>query len=299
MQNDNSRKAPQHRNSSQDTPKWDAARTANTSNQPVNAKVDSVATKDGRPRGLNVTLELGLPSFIPGSELPKGISQNALVGQTIQVKIVEVNRRKGRLISSLKSLADEQRTALLSSLSEGQEITGTVARITDFGYFVELGNGVDALLHVSQTALVNGAPEVLTKGQQITAKVRSVSVEDGKVALTMRKPRPEQSHGNSRRGNNVDRFNERHGARKVQQAIASFTSTPAPKVEKPKGPRKLNTSSTSKSRKNQFTVQFTSEGGNPFAQLAAYRAEQDAAAQTAPVAEVAPAAEVTGAGEAQ
>jgi ribosomal protein S1 len=291
--NENSRKAPQHRNSSQDTPKWDAARAANTTNSPVNAKVDSVATKDGRPRGLNVTLELGLPSFIPGSELPKGISQNALVGQTISVKVIEVNRRKGRLISSLKSLADEQRTALLSSLSEGQEITGTVARITEFGYFVELGSGVDALLHISQTALVNGQPEVLTKGQQITAKVRSVSVEDGKVALTMRKPRPENS-GNGRR--NVDRFNDRHSARKVSTAIASFkTSIPAPKADKPKGPRKLN-NTTPKSKKAGFQVVFTSEGGNPFEQLAAWHAQKD---ETAPIAEVAPAAEVTGAADAQ
>jgi ribosomal protein S1 len=281
-----------HRNSSQDTPKWEAARAANAANSVVDAKVESVATKDGRPRGLNVVLDSGLPSFIPGSELPKGCDQKGLVGETIKVRIVEVNRRKGRLISSLKSVVDEERGSFISTLEEEQEVTGTVVRFnSEIGYFVDLGHGVDALLHLSQTALVDGKPEVLNKGQVITARVRSVSVEKGQVALTMRKPRPEQAHGNRR---NVERFQTRTAkqatARALQLPKAAVVTTPA----KPKGPRKLNNTSP-KSKKNGFVVAFTSEGGNPFEQLAAFYASKnggEAPAEAAPVAET-PAAEPT------
>lgn len=286
MQNNaNSRKAQQHRNSSQDTPKWESARVANANNTIVNAVVDSVATKDGRPRGLNVTLQLGegltLPSFIPGSEIPKGVSQKGLAEQkaTIEVKVIEVNRRKGRLISSLSTVVDEKRNGFLSSLAEEQEVTGTVARKTDFGYFVEIGDGaVDALLHVSQTALVDGKPEVLEIGQTITARIRSVNAEEGKVALTMRKPRPEQK-------NRIERFQTRTSrvGRDRILALPKSAPTSTPK-KKDSGPRKLNPK-----KKDGFEVVFTSEGGNPFEQLAKHMAAKNGGEQAPVTTDAAPA----------
>lgn len=281
------------RNSSQDTPKWESARAANAGNTIVDAKVDTVATKDGRPRGLNITLDCGLPSFIPGSELPKGCDQKGLVGQTIKVRIVEVNRRKGRLISSLKSVVDEERGSFITTLSEEQEVTGTVVRFNkEIGYFVDLGHGVDALLHLSQTALVNGQPEVLNIGQSITARVRSVSAEKGQVALTMRKARQEQSHGNSR---NFDRFQTRSAKLATSRVLQQPKATPVvTEAATPTAPRKLRTSSP-RAKKSGFTVAFSSsESGNPFEQLKAFFDKQNAGgAQTDSAPGEAPATDAT------
>jgi ribosomal protein S1 len=274
QENKSSRKAPQHRNSSEDTPKWAIVRTLVETGTTTTAKVDSVATKDGRPRGLNVTLECGLASFVPGSEIDKGVNQTALVGQTIEVKVIEATRRRSRLISSLSKVAGEKRAAFLGSLVENQEIEGTVVRTTDFGYFVDLGV-VDGLLHVSQTALVDGKPEVLTKGQKVTARVRSVDLEKGQVGLTMRKPRPENAGNGGRgrqHGNRVEQFTTRTERRSAP--LPKITASPVVKrEEKPKGPRKLNTGGK-KSRKNDFAVAFDSSGGNPFEQLATYWQQQ-------------------------
>ena len=70
----------------------------------------------------------------------------------------------------------------------GKEVTGKVARMTDFGAFVELASGVDALLHVSQIsrAHVEKPSDVLSVGQVITAKVVDLNEEDKKISLSMK-----------------------------------------------------------------------------------------------------------------
>ena len=75
----------------------------------------------------------------------------------------------------------------------GTEITGKVARMTDFGAFVELATGVDALLHVSQIsrAHVEKPSDVLSVGQEITAKIVDLNLEDKKISLSMKVLEPE------------------------------------------------------------------------------------------------------------
>ena len=75
----------------------------------------------------------------------------------------------------------------------GNEVTGKVARMTDFGAFVELAPGVDALLHVSQIsrAHVEKPSDVLAVGQEITAKVVEFNEEEKKISLSMKVLEPE------------------------------------------------------------------------------------------------------------
>ena len=75
----------------------------------------------------------------------------------------------------------------------GSEVTGKVARMTDFGAFVELAPGVDALLHVSQIsrAHVEKPSDVLSIGQEITAKVVDLNEAEKKISLSMKALEPD------------------------------------------------------------------------------------------------------------
>ena len=76
----------------------------------------------------------------------------------------------------------------VEDLRDGMVLTGTVRNVTDFGAFVELETGVDALLHVSQIALehVDKPSDVLKIGQEIEAKVVDLNVEEKKISLSIK-----------------------------------------------------------------------------------------------------------------
>jgi hypothetical protein len=280
----------QRRSNSADTPKWAAARELVESGTTLEVNVDSIATNgNGRPCGLNVTVS-GLPAFLPGSELPKGIKQSDLVGKPLTVKVLEANRRKGRLIVSRSVVVASEQTDFLGSLAEGQEVQAVVARKTDFGYFCNVGP-VDALLHNTQVPFATpGVIRELNIGETITAKVRTVDLEKSKLSITMRQPRPEgergrngggRSHGNSGNGggnggnygrNNVERFQRRHERPAVSFTSKSTTPAPAPQPTM----RKLNTKSNARKR-DQFSVSFTG-----FEALGAWYKEQHGGAEAAP-----------------
>lgn len=77
----------------------------------------------------------------------------ALKGQDVQFRIIEVNRQRRRAVGSIRSVLREQRKAAQAkfweSVEEGQEFTGTVKSLTNFGAFVDLG-GVDGMIHISE-----------------------------------------------------------------------------------------------------------------------------------------------------
>jgi predicted RNA-binding protein with RPS1 domain len=91
---------------------------------------------------------------VPKSEIATRNLNNLdrYIGQSIDVKVLEVDREKGRVLLSERKVAEEKRIAeraqTLSTLTIGIVLPGTVARVTDFGAFVDIG-GVDGLLHVS------------------------------------------------------------------------------------------------------------------------------------------------------
>ena len=85
----------------------------------------------------------------------------------------------------------KQREDLLEQLEEGQEIEGTVQRITDFGVFVDIG-GLDGLVHISQLdhSHVENAADVVSEGEKIQVKVLSVDKENEKVSLSRKATLP-------------------------------------------------------------------------------------------------------------
>lgn len=116
-------------------------------------------------------------------ENPKKVFQ---VGETIKVLVKDINDTKVAL--SLKFPETNPWANAEEKYAVGTEVTGKVARMTDFGAFVELAPGVDALLHVSQISKVHveKPADVLNVGQEITAKIVDLNVADKKISLSMK-----------------------------------------------------------------------------------------------------------------
>ena len=117
------------------------------------------------------------------------------VGDTVKVLIKEINGNKIALSLKFDDLNPWKDAA--SKYAIGSVVTGTVARMTDFGAFVELEPGVDALLHVSQISKdhIEKPSDVLKVGDTVTAKVVDFNEEDRKISLSVKAllaPEPEK-----------------------------------------------------------------------------------------------------------
>lgn len=119
-----------------------------------------------------------------------------LVGQSMQLKVIELDRERNRLILSeraaMRDVRKEQKERLLASLKEGDRLKGVVTSIADFGAFVDLG-GADGLIHLSELAWhrIEHPSEVLRLGQTIEVYVMSVDEERKRIALSLRRLTPE------------------------------------------------------------------------------------------------------------
>lgn len=154
-----------------------------------------------------LTVEFGhLRGFIPMSQLI-GFSRihqaterqrrlHAMVGQPIMLKVIEVNRRRRRLILSQRAAAKEWRIArrqtLLKELEAGQVRRGRISQITNFGLFVNLG-GLDGLVHISELSWgrIENPSEVYREGQRVKVKVLNVDRERQRIALSIKALTPD------------------------------------------------------------------------------------------------------------
>lgn len=117
------------------------------------------------------------------------------VGEELKVLVKDISETKVAL--SLKFPETNPWVSVATDFAVGTDVTGKVARMTDFGAFVELAPGVDALLHVSQIsrAHVEKPADVLRVGQEITAKVVELNEAEKKISLSMKilEPIPEET----------------------------------------------------------------------------------------------------------
>ncbi|MBR6126597.1 S1 RNA-binding domain-containing protein, partial [bacterium] len=117
-----------------------------------------------------------LKGFIPSSQLRTGTPFEGLVDTKIEVKVLEADPKKNKLILSQRQAVAEQRDQVvdnvLSSLEEGQVVSGNVVRITDFGAFVDI-NGIDGLLPISEISWqrIKHPSDVITLGDTIEVKI--------------------------------------------------------------------------------------------------------------------------------
>ena len=147
-----------------------------------------------------------LRGFVPASHissLPRELSPDdrkarlaAYVGQKIPVKVVEVDRKRRRLIMSERAARRrwqrEHRKQLLDDIQIGEVRTGIVRSLADFGAFVDLG-GADGLIHISELAWfpVAHPGEVLKVGQQVEVKVLRIDKQRERVGLSLKRVQPD------------------------------------------------------------------------------------------------------------
>ena len=130
-------------------------------------------------------------AFIPASQLSDTYVEKLedFVGQHVTVIITEVDKEKERIILSAKALLTEkkenQKRQAQSKLKVGELYTGKVESLQPYGAFIDLGDGVSGLLHVSQISerRISSPKEVLKVGQEV--KVKLIKSENGKLSLSM------------------------------------------------------------------------------------------------------------------
>ena len=133
-----------------------------------------------------------LKGFIPSSQLRTGTPFEGLVDTKIEVKVLEADPKKNKLILSQRQAVAEQRDQVvdnvLSSLEEDQVVSGNVVRITDFGAFVDI-NGIDGLLPISEISWqrIKHPSDVLTLGDTIEVKIIKIDTELKRISLSLKR----------------------------------------------------------------------------------------------------------------
>lgn len=148
----------------------------------------------GRLRGFVPNSHL---SMVPRNATPDQAQQilSTLVGKTIPVRVLEVQRKRRRLLLSERlaerAWRDRQRHDLINQLHVGDRVTGRVRSITNFGVFVDLG-GADGLIHLSELSWhrVKQAQDVVSVGDEIVVEVIRVEPERGRIGLSRKRALP-------------------------------------------------------------------------------------------------------------
>ena len=166
---------------------WNEIQKKFEAEETITAKVTQ-AVKGG------LVVDAGVRGFVPASMITDHYVEDLkqFVGQELEFKIVEIEPSENRLILSHKEIVKEQHEAaakkIFAELAAGDVVEGKVARMTNFGAFIDLG-GVDGLVHVSEISYdhVDKPSDVLTAGQDVKVKVLSV---DPEISLSIKQTLP-------------------------------------------------------------------------------------------------------------
>ena len=150
----------------------------------INATVKEVV------KGGLVADAAGIRAFIPASHLAMRYVENmeSYVGQELELKIIELDRAKRRVVASrkevLKQEAEEAKTRVWEQLEVGMRIKGTVQRLTNFGAFVDIG-GVDGLIHINDLSWgrVKHPSDVVKPGDEVEVVVLALDREKERISL--------------------------------------------------------------------------------------------------------------------
>ncbi|MCF2544538.1 30S ribosomal protein S1 [Ligilactobacillus ruminis] len=145
-----------------------------------------------------LVVDAGVRGFIPASMVSDHFVEdlNQYKGQELELKIVELEPSENRLILSHKEIVQQEREAnkkaILDKLVVGDVVEGKVARLTNFGAFIDLG-GVDGLVHVSEISFerVGKPSDVLKVGQDVKVKVLAVDPERDRISLSIKQTLPQ------------------------------------------------------------------------------------------------------------
>ncbi len=178
---------------------WRKLQEMHEQNQVIEAEVTNY-----NKGGLLVNLD-GVRGFVPasqvseirgGDESSKQADMARLIGSTLPLKVIEINRHRNRLILSERQAIQERRDVmkerLIEELNEGEIRDGRVSSICDFGAFVDIG-GADGLVHLSELSWsrVRHPSELLKIGEEVKVYVLSINAQDKKIALSIKRTQAE------------------------------------------------------------------------------------------------------------
>ena len=147
--------------------------------------------------GLTVDI-FGTHAFLPGSQADLRPVRNldALLGQTLEVAIIKLNKKRGNIVVSRKQVLEEEqnekKSKTLEHLEEGAVLTGVVKNLTEYGAFVDLG-GIDGLLHITDMSWgrLTHPRDLVNVGDQIQVKILKFDKEKQRVSLGFKQLTPD------------------------------------------------------------------------------------------------------------
>ncbi|VVE56159.1 30S ribosomal protein S1 [Pandoraea horticolens] len=163
-------------------------------------------TITGKVKGGLTVMVNGIRAFLPGSLVDTRPVKDTTPyeGKTLEFKVIKLDRKRNNVVLSRRAVIEatqgEERAKLLETLKEGAIVNGVVKNITDYGAFVDLG-GIDGLLHITDIAWrrVRHPSEVLSVGQEVTAKILKFDQEKGRVSLGVKQLGEDPWEGIARR----------------------------------------------------------------------------------------------------
>ena len=170
---------------------WEKVVAAGEKNELVTGKVVATSKK-------GLVVDVGVRGFIPSShlELNPVSDLSAYVDQTLELKILEVDPRKEKLVLSRRALLlraqRREMQQLMGELKPGEIRTGTVASLADYGAFVDLG-GVSGLVHISELSWqrVGKPSDVVSVGDSVEVKILDVKPKKKRISLSIRQTAPD------------------------------------------------------------------------------------------------------------
>lgn len=162
---------------------WDDLDEAFKNKTPVEGEI-----KERIKGGYNVSV-LGVRAFLPQSQLSHGKNAKESIGKKFPMVITEYDRRRKNVVVSeraiLDKVRDKRKNEIFEKFNVDDVIKGVVSRIVEYGAFVDLGDGVEGLIHRNDLSwsVISNPREVVQPGETIEAKILKMDVEKGKISL--------------------------------------------------------------------------------------------------------------------
>ncbi len=150
-----------------------------------------------------VVVEFGrIQGFVPNSHIPaiqnvydhdkRTSFKSKQIGETINVKIIEIEPSRERFVLSAKAAQKEQRKERLYTLSRGEKVSGHVVNMKQYGAFVDIGHGIVGLLHISRMAWqhVNHPQDLFEIGDELELVIDKIDIEKEKISLNRKELLP-------------------------------------------------------------------------------------------------------------
>jgi small subunit ribosomal protein S1 len=182
---------------------------ANARRKSIWRKIEDAMENDGTVEGIVqsrvrggffVALD-GLRGFLPGSladVFPSAVLDEALIGRTLQFKPIKVNRRRNSVVLSRRvvierNMVNGKDPEALSKFEKGMKVNGRVRAIVDYGAFLEIGEGVFGLLHITDMSWkhTNVIADIMNVGDELEVMILRVDVERGRISLGRKQLQPD------------------------------------------------------------------------------------------------------------